>query len=171
MRISLLAVNLMSINTLFSKFTKFGFSGSRHGIDLKAGNSAAAAVTNKAEVIVGCAAGADAFFRSRFPDARIFRVDYSLGRAGFALRSMTCVEAVDQGLWVSFPDRACPEGLLPSALPRECFNGSGSGAWASLAYAIGRSGSVLVYLGSIPVPSDWDLVPVPNEIGWWQFQP
>ena len=96
--------------------TRIGFSGSRHGIDPDAGELAAAAVPAGAEVVVGCAAGVDAFFRSRFPAARVLRVDSSLGRAGFARRSIACVEAVSRGLWVSFPSGACPSGLFPPRL-------------------------------------------------------
>jgi hypothetical protein len=160
----------MLLDSLFSGLDTIGFSGSRHGIDSDAGELAAAAVPAGAEVVVGCAAGVDAFFRSRFPAARVLRVDTSLGRAGFARRSIACVEAVSRGLWVSFPGGACPAGLFPSASPGRCFSGSGSGSWASLAYAIGRGGAILVYLGAVPAPGGWGLVRVPNAIGWWWFQ-
>ena len=163
-------MKFMLIDSLFSGLDTVGFSGSRHGIDPGAGELAAAAVPAGAEVVVGCAAGVDAFFRSRFPAARVLRVDSSLGRAGFARRSIACVEAVDRGLWVSFPGRACPSGLFPSASPGRCFSGSGSGSWASLAYAIGRGGAALVYLGSVPAPGGWGLVRVPDSTGWWRFQ-
>jgi hypothetical protein len=147
-----------------------GFSGSRHSIDPQAGELAAAAVSPAAEVVVGCAAGVDAFFRSRFPAARVLRVDPVLGRAGFARRSIACVEAVSGGLWVSFPGGVCPSGLLPSASSGRCFSGSGSGSWASLAYAVGRGGAALVYLGTVPAPGAWGLVRVPDALGWWRFQ-
>jgi hypothetical protein len=155
---------------IIQSHAQIGFSGSRHSIDPQAGELAAAAVPVGAEVVVGCAAGVDAFFRSRFPAARVLRVDPVLGRAGFARRSIACVEAVSGGLWVSFPACACPSGLLPSASSGRCFSGSGSGSWASLAYAIGRGGAALVYLGSVPTPGGWGLVRVPNAIGWWRFQ-
>lgn len=147
-----------------------GFSGSRHGIDPQAGDLAAAAVPVEAEIVVGCAAGVDAFFRSRFPAARVLRVDRALGRAGFARRSIACVEAVSGGLWVSFPSGACPSGLFPSPSSGRCFSGSGSGSWASLAYAIGRGGAALVYLGAASAPGGWGLVRVPDALGWWRFQ-
>ena len=134
---------------IIQSHTQVGFSGSRHSIDPQAGDLAAAAVPVGAEVVVGCAAGVDAFFRSRFPAARVLRVDRALGRAGFARRSIACVESVSRGLWVSFPGGACPAGLMPSASPGRCFSGSGSGSWASLAYAVGRGGAVLVYLGKV----------------------
>jgi hypothetical protein len=156
---------------IIQSHTQIGFSGSRHSIDPQAGELAAAAVPVGAEVVVGCAAGVDAFFRSRFPAARVLRVDPVLGRAGFARRSIACVEAVSGGLWVSFPACACPSGLLPSASSGRCFSGSGSGSWASLAYAIGRGGAALVYLGAVPAPSGWGLVRVPDSMGWWRFQP
>jgi hypothetical protein len=155
---------------IIQSHTQIGFSGSRHSIDPQAGELAAVAVPVGAEVVVGCAAGVDAFFRSRFPAARVLRVDPVLGRVGFARRSIACVEAVSGGLWVSFPACACPSGLLPSASSGRCFSGSGSGSWASLAYAIGRGGAALVYLGAAPAPSGWGLVRVPDSIGWWRFQ-
>jgi hypothetical protein len=155
---------------IIQSHTQIGFSGSRHSIDPIAGELAAAAVSPAAEVVVGCAAGVDAFFRSRFPAARVLRVDSSLGRAGFARRSIACVEAVSSGLWVSFPGGACPSGLFPSASSGRCFSGSGSGSWASLALAIGRGGSALVYLGAVPAPGGWGLVRVPDSMGWWRFQ-
>jgi len=155
---------------IIQSHTLVGFSGSRHTIDSSAGGLAAAAVSPGAEVVVGCAAGVDAFFRSRFPAARVLRVDRALGRAGFARRSIACVDAVSGGLWVSFPSGACPAGLMPSASPGRCFSGSGSGSWASLAYAVGRGGATLVYLGAVPVPGGWDLVRVPDAIGWWRFE-
>lgn len=155
---------------IIQSHTQIGFSGSRHSIDPHAGELAAGAVPAGAEVVVGCAAGVDAFFRSRFPAARVLRVDSSLGRAGFARRSIACVEAVSRGLWVSFPSGACPSGLFPSASSGRCFSGSGSGSWASLAYTIGRGGAALVYLGAVPAPGGWGLVRVPDAIGWWRFQ-
>ena len=87
-------MKFMLIDSLFSGLDTVGFSGSRHGIDSGAGELTAAAVPAGAGVVVGCAAGVDAFFRSRFPAARVLRVDSSLGRAGFARRSIACVEAV-----------------------------------------------------------------------------
>ena len=57
----------------------------------------------------------------------------------------------------------CPNSAFPP------FSGSGSGSWASLAYAIGRGGAALVYLGAVPAPGGWGLVRVPDAIGWWRF--
>ena len=155
---------------IIASHRQIGFSGSRHSIDPYAGELAAAAVSPAADVVIGCAAGVDAFFRSRFPAARVLRVDPVLGRAGFARRSIACVEAVSSGLWVSFPGGVCPSGLFPSASSGRCFSGSGSGSWASLAYAIGRGGAALVYLGAVPPPGGWGLVQVPDSMGWWRFQ-
>jgi hypothetical protein len=154
---------------IIKAYTVIGFSGSRHTIDPQAGELAAVAVAAGAAVVVGCSAGVDAFFRSRFPAARVLRVDRSLGRAGFAQRSIACVEATSGGLWVSFPQGICPPRLMPSASASRCFSGSGSGSWASLAYAIGRGGAALVYLGSVPAPAGWGLVAEGG--GWWRFLP
>jgi hypothetical protein len=145
--------------------------------DPQAGELAAGSVAAGAAVVVGCAAGVDAFFRSRFPAARVLMVDPVLGRAGFAQRSIACVEAASGGLWVSFPQGSCPPRLMPSASASRCFSGSGSGSWASLAYAkrkrddksFGRGGAALVYLGSVPAPAGWGLVA--EGSGWWRFQP
>jgi hypothetical protein len=159
----------MSVTKIIQSYKIIGFSGSRNEIDPVAGNLAAAAVEKGSLVVVGCARGVDEFFRSKFPDAQIYKVDRSLGKNGFAVRSIECVETVKNGLWVSFPGSACPVSLYPSERPNRCFCGSGSGSWASLAYAIGRNTEVLVYLGSIPAPTGWGLVQVSD--GWYQFQP
>lgn len=156
---------------IFSQFSAFGFSGSRSSVP--AGCSVAAdLVPVGARVVVGCAAGVDQFFRSAFPSAMIFSVasgSWGVGRGAFAGRSSACVLAVFAagGLWVSFPSSPCPVALVPSASSSRCFSGSGSGTWASLAFALGRSVPCLVFLGSLPAPAGWGLSLVPGAAGWF----
>lgn len=156
---------------IFSQFSAFGFSGSRSSVP--AGCSVAASlVPASSQIFVGCAAGVDGFFRSAFPAARVFSVSsgvWGSGRGAFAGRSSACVLAVlaAGGLWVAFPSSPCPPGLLPSASSSRCFSGSGSGSWASLAFALGRGVPCLVFLGSLPCPVGWGLSPVPGHAGWF----
>ncbi len=161
--------------SIFSQFSCFGFSGSRQWLGSFAPLAAAAdCVPAGARVLVGCAPGVDAFFRSRFPSAEVFSVAsgrWSRGRGAFAGRSIACVSGVvggvGGGLWVSFPSSPCPAGLSPSASSSRCFSGSGSGTWASLAYALGSGVPCLVFLGQILCPPGWGLSPVPGYPGWF----
>ncbi len=93
--------------------------------------------------------------------------------SSYAKRSIACVEStnVDGGWWLSFPDRPCPATITPSSNGRACFNGSGSGSWSSLAYALGlavRDGllQVVLYLPPPLQPPDWGFVPC-DVPGWY----
>jgi hypothetical protein len=160
-------------SVIFDRYTCFGFSGSRKwGQSPAPLSAAAAAVPPGSRVLVGCAGGVDAFFRSAFPDAQVFAVSsgqWGVGRGAFAARSVACVRAVSAagGLWVSFPSSPCPAGLVPSSSQSRCFSGSGSGSWASLAFALGSDLPCAVFLGSLPVPLAWGLSPVPGLPGWF----
>lgn len=161
------------LSAIFSQFSCFGFSGSRKWGQSPAPLSlAAAAVPSGSRVLVGCAAGVDAFFRSAFPAAEVFAVSsgvWGVGRGAFAARSVACVRAVAAagGLWVSFPSSPCPVGLAPSSSQSRCFSGRGSGSWASLAFALGSGLPCIVFLGSLPVPAGWGLFPLPGLKGWF----
>lgn len=161
------------LSAIFSRYSCFGFSGSRKWLQSPAPlSAAAAAVPPSSRVLVGCAAGVDAFFRSAFPAAEVFAVSsgqWGRGRGAFAARSVACVRAVSAGggLWVSFPSSPCPVGLLPSSSQSQCFSGFGSGSWASLAFALGSGVPCLVFLGQLPVPQAWGLSPVPGLPGWF----
>lgn len=161
------------LSEVFSRFSAFGFSGSRKwGRSPAPLAAAAAAVPGGASVFVGCATGVDGFFRLAFPSAEVFSVasgQWGSGRGAFAARSIACVRAVAaaSGLWVSFPNSECPVGLLPSASSQACFCGSGSGSWASLAYALGSGVPSLVFLGLLSMPAGWGLSPVPGCPGWF----
>ena len=161
------------LSSVFSRFACFGFSGSRKWVgSFTPLEDAVTAVPAGARVVVGCAAGVDAFFRSAFPAAQVFAVasgSWGAGRGAFAGRSVACVRAVAAGggLWVSFPASPCPTGLLPSASQSRCFAGFGSGSWASLAFALGSGVPCLVFLGSLPVPALWGLFPVSGLSGWF----
>jgi hypothetical protein len=157
------------VSSVFSRFSVFGFSGSRSSVP--AGCSvAAAAVPVGSRVVVGCARGVDEFFRGEFPSASVFSASsFGAGRGSFARRSVAVVSSVASrgGLWVSFPASPCPPGLFPSSSSSRCFCGSGSGSWGSLAFALGSGVPCLVFLGSLPVPSGWGLFPVSGSPGWF----
>lgn len=150
------------VPALISSAQCVGFSGSRNpGGAIPSGVicAAIAAVSPSASVLVGCAKGVDAVVRSALGSrCQVFSVSsgqWGSGRGAFAGRSTACVKAVAAagGLWVSFPCSACPVGLLPSGSSSKCFSGSGSGTWASLAYALGSGVPCLVFLPkSIVVP-------------------
>jgi len=147
-----------------------GFSGSRSAAPPAPVVAAvAAAVPAGCPVSVGCARGVDAAFRAAFPAARVFSVrSFGSGRGAFAARSVACVQsvAVPGGLWVSFPFGSCPPGLVPSASSGRCFCGSGSGSWASLAFAVGLGVACFVWLPpAFSVPSGWGFSSVGG--GWW----
>ena len=123
-------------------------------------------------VVVGCAPGADAVARESFPGACVFSVVAGSGRGGFAARSVRVVRecAAGGGLWVSFPSSSCPAGLSPSSSSGRAFCGSGSGSWASLAFAIGSGLPCLMFLapGTLP-PVGWGFVAIGS--GWFLSRP
>lgn len=167
-----------AVSAALSGASVVGFSGSRSPLGAVSCASllaACAAVPPSASVFVGCARGVDAVARSVFPSASVFSVAsgaFGRGRSAFARRSVACVSAVASagGLWVSFPASACPAGLAPSASSSRCFSGSGSGSWASLAFALGSGVRCLVCLpaGVLP-PAGWGLVSLGG--GWWGSSP
>ena len=137
--------------------------GRRGGVALAAGRS----------VAVGCAAGADSFVRAAAPGALVFSVAaFGSGRGAFAVRSVALVRAVAAGGpgsgFVVFPSTPCPAGLSPSARSSACFCGSGSGSWASAAFAAGLGFPLVVFPCGFPPSSlpPWGLW-VPAGSGVW----
>lgn len=160
----------MSLQSIFSQFSAFGFSGSRTIPSVDSLSEAVKCVPNGASVFVGCQRGVDEYFRLKFPTAQVFSASsYGTGRSSFARRSCACVSAcvAANGLWISFPSSPCPPGLLPSSRSSACFCGSGSGSWASLAFALGSGCACVVFLGSVPCPPGWGLSPIPCWDGWF----
>ncbi len=160
----------MSLTKIFSQFSAFGFSGSRKLHSNGACLRAVISVPKDSRILVGCANGIDAYFRVSFQQAEIFYAHkYGTRKGRFAARSVAVVKAVKaaNGLWVSFPSSPCPTGLLPSSCSSTAFCGSGSGSWASLAFALGSGVPCLVFLGSLPCPPGWGLIPVPGWSGWF----
>ena len=145
-----------------------GFSGSRSAAPCPAVVASLAFICPPA-VVVGCARGVDAAFRSELVAPVVLRVsDFGFsGRGAFAARSVACVRwvAARGGLWVSFPSSPCPAGLSPSSSSSCCFSGFGSGSWASLAFALGLGLPCAVCLGSVPCPVGWGLRSVGG--GWF----
>lgn len=159
------------LSSVFSRFSSFGFSGSRSGVSPAVLSSVVGLVPSGSAVFVGCAAGVDGFFRGAFPSAVVFSVSsgrWGRGRGAFAGRSAACVRAVSAagGLWVAFPALGCPAGLVPSASSSRCFCGSGSGSWASLAFALGSGVPCLVFAPA-GVPAGWGFSSVPGCPGWF----
>lgn len=152
-----------------------GFSGSRSSVPAVCSTVAAVVSGLRCPVFIGCARGVDAAFRGWFPGASVLAASsFGQGRGSLAARSAACVRAVAVagsgsagsflgGLWVSFPSGPCPAGLLPSASSSRAFCGSGSGTWASAAFAVGSGLPVLVF-GFAP-PAGWGFVSLGS--GWW----
>lgn len=104
------------------------------------------------QVAVGCAAGADALVRVAAPGALVFSVSggaFGSGRSAFARRSAALVQVVagsgPGAGFVGFVAGPCPVGLVPSPSSSACFQGFGSGSWASLALAAGLGLPVIVF--------------------------
>lgn len=154
----------MNIADIITNSTLIGFSGSRvlsYRETISAVNEVVKLIPSHAQVHVGDAAGIDALIKDLVPEASVFEAAprYYGDKSAFAGRSIRCVRSVVEpgGLWVAFPNKPCPMGLKPSAIASQCFNGTGSGTWASLAYAVGLGISCLVFLPAIAPPK-------------WQFQ-
>jgi hypothetical protein len=164
-----------AVLSVLSQAGAVGFSGSRSAVPAVVPAVAAAVAALRCPVFVGCARGVDAAFRGFFPGASVLAASsFGSGRGSFAARSAACVRAVAVagagsagsflgGLWVSFPSGPCPSGLLPSASSSRAFCGSGSGSWASAAFAVGSGLPVLVF-GFAP-PAGWGFVSLGR--GWW----
>jgi hypothetical protein len=158
-----------------------GFSGSR---TIGAGSAVpecvatvCAAVSPRALVSVGCAAGVDSLVRSLVCGASVFRAS-SFSASSFVgrlvLRSAAVVRFVAAcgrpSVFVVFPSSACPAGLLPSPVVSRCFRGLGSGSWASAAFAAGLGVPLLVFSpsDSLGVPA-WGFAPLGS--GWFLLAP
>lgn len=164
-----------AVVSVFARAGAVGFSGSRSVAPAVCAPVAAVVARLGLPVFVGCAGGVDAAFRGFFPGASVLSAaSFGSGRGSFAARSVACVRAVSAagsgpagsflgGLWVSFPSGPCPAGLLPSASSSRAFCGSGSGSWASAAFAAGSGLPVLVF-GFCP-PAGWGFVSVGG--GWF----
>lgn len=161
------------VASALSSAAVLGFSGSRSVVPPVLGSVLLLAVGSSTPVFVGCARGVDAAVRSGLPASRVrvFRVS-GLGRGAFAARSAAFVSALASagGVLFSFPSAGCPSGLVPAASASRCFSGSGSGSWASLAFAVGLGVPAFVWLpaGVVP-PAAWGFVSLGG--GWWSLSP
>lgn len=151
--------------------SSFGFCGSRSAVPpASLWASFVSLVPSGASVSCGCVGGLCALARGSFPSASVFRASsFGRSRGAFAARSVALVRSVAAApspLWVSFPGRACPAGLVPCPAPSRCFRGLGSGSWASLAFAVGLGVPALVWLpAGVSFPSGWSASCVGS--GWW----
>lgn len=107
-------------------------------------------------VITGNATGADHAARSGAPSAVVFSPAITAPpRVALALRSISLVKSLARStapLMLAYPVSPCPETLQPSTNPRDCFNGSGSGTWGTVCYALGLSIPVLMWPGETKTP-------------------
>lgn len=119
-------------------------------------------------VAVGDCRGVDAAVSRAIPWAEIFTPSFE-GRGGLAERSQRLAEwaAKRQALLIGFPSSPCPK-LLPSDSPRDCFNGQGSGTWATLAYGRGLGVAIALYCPRHPAPVGFGLR---RCGGGWYFAP
>jgi hypothetical protein len=144
-----------------------GFTGSRRpspALAVIASGVAASCSSAGLSVAVGCAAGIDAAVRAAVPGARVFEAS-GASPWGYVARSVALVEAVHasgRGALAVFPSRQCPAGLVPSRQSARCFCGSGSGTWATAAYAAGLEVPVCVF-GAFELPV-WG--GVWERVGW-----
>jgi hypothetical protein len=150
-----------------------GFSGSRSAAPPVLSSVLCLRARSSALSFVGCAAGVDSSVRRGLSSSavRVFSASsFGVGRGAFAARSVAFVRglAVGGGVLVSFPSAACPVGLFPSASSSRAFCGSGSGSWASLAFAVG-SGVPCFVFAPFGVPSGWGFVALGS--GWFSFSP
>jgi hypothetical protein len=157
-----------------------GFSGSRSfgpaspGFALVPGLVSSVLAGGRA-VAVGCAPGLDACVRAACPSAVVFRASFVGGlppAAALALRSAALVRAVASSGpgagFVAFPVTPCPPGLSPSSLPSACFSGSGSGTWASAAFAAGLGLPLVVFgLPASALPTSWGIWSPAAPSGVW----
>jgi hypothetical protein len=153
-----------AVSSALCSASAVGFSGSRSVVS-PALAPACAGVPSGVPVLVGCAAGVDQAVRAVFPSARLFSVAGG-GRGAFAARSVAFVRALAGagGVLLSFPSGPCPAGLLPSSSSARAFCGSGSGSWASLAFAVGVGLPCFVF-APFGVPPAWGFVAL--GCGWW----
>lgn len=146
-----------------------GFSGSRSGVPTAPVLQAVFAVSPGVPIAVGCQRGVDEVVRATARAIVFHARNYGTGPSAYARRSIACVEFVKSlnGLWIAFPSSPCPEGLRPSSKSSRCFCGTGSGTWASAAYAAGLSIPVLIY-SPFPIP-EWGFTCVADH--WYILTP
>lgn len=153
-----------------SVYGAVGFSGSR---DISTNHIQAIVRKLNAlqtKILVGCADGVDACVRSYAPDARVFSVDRSApqpeykgakGGAAFAKRSQDMIDHLakeENPLLIAFPGGSAPVGLTVG----KGFAGLGSGTWATISYAAGKSIPVIVFCREHELPwNGW----IPSESG------
>lgn len=160
-----------SLSLLLSSPSLVGFSGSRSAVPPVLSSVLCVRARSAGVSLVGCAAGVDSSVRAGLRGVQVFSASsFGVGRGSFAARSVAFVRALATGggVLVSLPSSPCPSGLLPSASSSRAFCGSGSGSWASLAFAVG-SGVPCWVFAPFGVPSGWGFVDCGG--GWFSFSP
>lgn len=165
-----------SVLSLVGGAAVVGFSGSRSVAPACVG-AVCAAVSSRALVGVGCAAGVDAVVRASVCGCSVFSAasfSASSWAGRLVVRSVALVRFVASAssraggaVFVVFPSAVCPAGLVPSSSPSLCFRGLGSGSWASAAFAAGLGVPLLVF-SPVGVPA-WGFSSL--GAGWWLLSP
>lgn len=127
-------------------------------------------------IYVGDATGVDSIAYRLAPNAMQFHPLSILGRtpAGLAERSSRMVKDAlripAKIICCGFPNRPCPESILPARQWRR----GGSGTWSTIALANGHDIETWVFpIGGFATPPFWCGTPekLTEEIHGWQYQP
>ena len=156
-------------------FKTIGYTGTRHAHLVPANLAGLVQQLSHLPALVGCAAGADQVVRQLHPAAQVFQAANRRQGWQLARRSIAMVQALAASpvpALVIAPGSACPASVAPSAAPGRCFNGSGSGTWATAAYAAGLDIPIFI-IGQPPAHwlGNWRQVTAGPLTGLWQYQP
>jgi len=156
-------------------YSTIGYTGTRHAHKVSGGLPALVQRLAHLPALVGCASGADLTVRQCHSNPQVFT---AAGRQGYQLarRSAAMVQALSQSpapALVVAPGQPCPASVAPSSSSGACFNGSGSGTWATTAYAAGLGVPVFVLGGPLPShwPGYWRVVQSGLFVGLFRFYP
>jgi hypothetical protein len=128
-----------------SDYQVIGFSGSRLVVP-----SALYQLLDKItdqQIIVGDCRGVDQAVRDYLKHCQVICTTFK-GKGATAERSIRFVKEIasNRGCLVSFPSSDVPKALTPTEKSNKAFCGTGSGTWATLAYAVGLNLPCFVYL-------------------------
>jgi hypothetical protein len=134
------------------KYKSFGVGGSRQPSEFAAAAAREVIALLPSVSVASDCSGVSAMAAQAHPSARVFSVaDYraQAGRGAIVARNVAMISALAQmpnPCWVCIPSKPCPSGLRPTARASQAWNGSGSGSWAEIAYALGLGIPCLVWV-------------------------